>query len=244
MIMQKSLEKYLAIVIFLVLGLSNALLFTNEISYSLHDCNGIPLDQKLVEILDYSNGIFIEAGAHDGITQSNTKLLEEVYGWSGILIEPSEIVFSSLYANRPHSKCFHCALGSFEQNNTLVEGDFDGGLMSSVNAIRTHRNTKQTVLMRSLQSILDETNIQHINFFSLDTEGYELNILLGIDFSKTKFDYILVEIYAHQYDEIKTFLAENGYDLIENFTNYNQLDNPIWDGTHNDYLFKRNTLRD
>ncbi len=213
-----------------------------ETSYSLKDNQGIPLDLKLVELINYENGIFIEVGAYDGIDQSNTKLLEECYGWSGILIEPSPKLFIDLCENRPNSICFDCALGSFEQNNTYVWGDFDGSTMSSVNGSRLNREPQQKVLMRSLQSILDEVGVHHINFFSLDVEGYELNTLMGIDFDKTTFDYLLIEIYIDQFDEVVTLLESNGYELIQNFSNYNFDDNEYWDGTHNDYLFKRRSF--
>ncbi len=206
-------------------------------SYSLADFQGAPLDCKLVERMNFRNGVFIEVGANDGIAQSNTKLLEEAYGWTGILIEPSSNLFKELCTNRPQSKCFQCALGSFDQDNTWVLGDFDGHLMSSVGGKRLARNEPQKVPMRSLQSILNEVGIHHINFFSLDTEGYELNILKGIDFSKTTIDCILVEIYLADYQDIMSFLSSKGYLMIENFTNYNKVSNPNWDGTHNDYLF-------
>lgn len=189
--------------------------------------------------MNHTHGYFIEVGGHDGVEQSNTKLLEESYNWTGILVEPSPILYPTLCKNRPHSLCFQCALGSFEENGTFVEGDFDGSTMSSVNGERLNRPATEKVLMRSLQSILDETNVHHVNFFSLDTEGYELNILHGIDFERTQFDYILIEINNNQYGQITGFLLEKGYEMIQSFTNYSKETNPLWDGTHNDYLFKR-----
>ena len=208
-------------------------------TYSLPDCNGVPLDHKLVEKLNMNNGVFIEVGANDGVHQSNTKLLEEVFGWTGILIEPAASVFQKLCANRPNSKCFQCALGSFSQDRKYIMGDFDGDLMASVGGKRLARVGKQKVLMRSLQSILNEVGLHHINFFSLDTEGYELDILKGIDFSKTTFDLMLVEIYPAEYEELVSLLLSKGYVLVENFSGYNLVTNPGWDGTHNDYLFIR-----
>ena len=210
-------------------------------SYSLVDSQGVPLDLKLRQLMSYRDGVFIEVGAHDGITQSNTKLLEKYYGWTGVLIEPSEVLFSKLCANRSASRCFQCALGSFEENGTFAWGDFDGGSMASIGGTRTKHVANQRVFVRSLQSILDELDLRHINFFSLDTEGYELNILKGIDFSKTTFDYLLIEIYLTQYDDIISFLLQNGYEMVSCFSNYNHQQNPRWDGTHNDYLFKRVT---
>lgn len=215
---------------------------SKEISFSGLDYLGVPLDHKLLKKINFTNGIFIEVGAHDGMMQSNTKLFEDYYGWTGILIEPSKVLFKRLCSNRPNSKCFQCALGSFEQNNTYIHGNFDGSLMSSVQGIREIKNSTQCVLVRSLQSILDEVGLQHINFFSLDTEGYEFNILKGIDFNKTTFDYLLIEIYTSQYDEITAFLLSKGYEMIENFSNYNKMTHPGWDGTHNDYLFKNRGL--
>ena len=209
-----------------------------QISYSMTDSQGVPLDHMLAEIMNYNNGTFIEVGANDGIRQSNTKFFEEYYNWTGILIEPSKNLFSQLCKNRPHSRCFECALGSFSEHNSYALGDFDGDLKSSLTG-RTGKPGTQKVLIRSLQSILDECEVSHINFFSLDTEGYELNILRGIDFSRTSFDYLLIEIYKHQYDDIISFLSGNGYDMIKCLTNYNPLSNPHWDGTHNDYLFKK-----
>jgi FkbM family methyltransferase len=223
----------------LLVCMSCSLLFAKESSYSLSDCRGIPLDQKLVTLLNYRNGIFVEVGANDGLRQSNTKRLEEYYGWTGILVEPSPAAFSQLWLNRPNSDCFQCALGSFAQHDTYVIGDFDGHLMASVNGERLDRNPDQKVLVVCLQSILDEVGIKHVDFFSLDTEGCELNILRGIDFSRTTFEYLLIEIYSHQYQEIVSFLSNKGYAMIENFSNYNPKDNPAWDGSHNDYLFKR-----
>lgn len=208
------------------------------VSYSYWDCYGVPFDEKLIKLLNFENGVFIEVGANDGLAQSNTKLLEEYHGWTGILIEPSKSLFDRLCQNRPRSKCFQCALGPFEEEGTIVFGDFDGSLMSSIHGNRMQRQAEQMVPMRSLQSILDEVGLRHINLFSLDTEGYELNILKGIDFSRTKFDYLLIEIYQTQYDEIVSFLSEREYDMLESFSNYSHETNPGWDGTHNDYLFK------
>ena len=230
----------LQILIFsLFFSIFNPLVGGFEVSYSHVDSAGVPLDEKLIQLMNYENGLFIEVGANDGVIQSNTKRLEEFHKWTGILIEPSKNIFPSLCKNRPNSVCFQCALGSFEQNNTYITGDFDGDLMSSIQGSRLNRIAEETVLIRSLQAILDEVGIYHINFFSLDTEGYELNILKGIDFEKVKFDYILIEIYTHSFKEITSYLREKGYVMLKNFSNYSLITNPAWDGTHNDYLFTR-----
>jgi FkbM family methyltransferase len=240
--MRKTSNVILVICFFLITAFIPFSLLVGMASYSQLDCHRVPLDHKLIERIKRSNGFFIEAGANNGVTQSNTKLLEEAFGWKGILVEPSPVLFEQLKANRPAATCYQCALGSFEEDNTYIYGDFDGHLMSSVNGNRLHRNAQQKVLVRSIQSILDEIGITHIDFFSLDTEGYELNIIKGIDFNKITFDFLLIEIYPLEYDEIISYLFERGYTMVEEFSSYNPINNPGWDGTHNDYLFKRTEL--
>lgn len=211
-------------------------------TYSLHDCKGRPLDLKLVDLLNKRGGFFIEAGAFNGIEQSNTYLLEKNYGWRGILIEPSRPIFARLCLNRPASTCFNCALGPFEQDDTLCFGDFDGHIMASIGGKRLKREPAQCVLFRSLQSILDEEGVSHADLLVLDTEGSEYNVLRGIDFTKTTFDYLLIDIHEWAIHLVCSLLFQNGYDLVECFTSYNPTDNPAWDGLHNDYLFKRRGL--
>ena len=227
---------FLGFFLFLLHSLS-----AEEISYSMSDSKGQKFDEKLLQLMNYENGFFIEVGANNGIKQSNTKRFEEFHGWTGLLFEPSPLIFDELVLNRPNSKCYPFALGSFEDNNTYVEGDFDGDLMSSIEGNRLNRPAETIVLMRSLQSVLNEENIDRVNFFSLDVEGFELNVLRGIDFSKVTFDYLLIEVNSHHYD-INELLFANGYEMVENFSNYNPIDNVGWDGTHNDFLYKRTSL--
>ncbi len=55
-------------------------------------------------------GFFVEAGAYDGITFSNTYLLESL-GWRRMLVEPHPRQFELCKANRPGSSVVHAALG-------------------------------------------------------------------------------------------------------------------------------------
>jgi hypothetical protein len=46
------------------------------------------LDAKLINIIGQDRSYFVEIGANDGFTASNTKHLELFHNWQGILIEP------------------------------------------------------------------------------------------------------------------------------------------------------------
>ena len=112
--------------------------------------------------------------------------------------------------------------------------------MASINGKRLNKQNLTKVKATTLEKILDKQNCKHIDFLSLDTEGYELNILKGLNLDKYRPIYMLIEIYTKDYDNIIEFLESKNYNLHSNFTNYNKIDNPGWDGTHNDYLFINN----
>jgi FkbM family methyltransferase len=194
--------------------------------------------ENLLKIVDYENGVYIECGANDGITQSYTYELEK-RNWIGILVEPSIQAYQKCIKNRSNRNIFiNCALVSDNIDNTIF-GDFDGNLMSSVGGKRLNRTYLDSVPCRTLTSILDEYKVEKIDLFSLDVEGYELEVLKGLDFNKYSPNYLLIEIYSYNFDELFIFLRERNYDLIISTTNFNYVDNPFWDGTHNDYLFKK-----
>ena len=209
--------------------------------YGLPDCHGVPLDAKLDELFGgRRNGVFIELGAHDGLTQSNTAFLELSRGWTGLLIEPSRIRYEECVRNRPRSTVFHGACVSNSYSGKTVEGDFDGRLMSSVGGERLQLKEagRDTVPAFTLEALLESQMIDKIDLLSLDTEGYELEVLRGLNLNIYRPHYLLIEVYTKDYESILSFLQSYDYELTANFTNYNRTTNPLWDGSHNDYLFR------
>ena len=113
--------------------------------------------------------------------------------------------------------------------------------MGSINGNRLRRRNLVKVRAVTLEKILDKYCHTNIDFLSLDTEGYELEILKGLNLDKYRPKFMLIEIYNKDYNDIVNYLNLQNYKLHSNFTNYNKIDNPGWDGTHNDYLFVDNT---
>ena len=211
--------------------------------YSHVTSQGIPIQEIIDNLFNKKRrGFYVELGAHDGLFQSNTAFLEFEREWSGVLIEPSPNVFEQCKMNRPNSQCFSYVCVDSEFPDEYVEGDFNGSPMSSVDGKRCNSNNTIRVHAKPLSMILDEANVsQPIDLLSLDVEGYELNVLKGICFTKHRPQYMLIEIYNNSITDIYSYLKDNNYVLLGNITQYNTIDNPHWDGTHNDYLFMDNS---
>src|SRR3954451_1905594 len=75
------------------------------------------IDEQLAGHLPERGGVFVEAGAYDGFTQSNTYWLERFRGWSGVLVEAIPELAEQAKRNRPRSRVVQCA---------LVSDDFTG----------------------------------------------------------------------------------------------------------------------
>lgn len=200
-------------------------------------------DNVIKKFLNYENGVYIEAGANNGIEGSNTLYLERVLNWTGVLIEPSKSAFDICVRNRSADNSFANVALVGDSSIEFVEGDFDGSHMSSINGNRTGlcpREQQVRVEAATLTKVLDKTNkYSVIDFFSLDVEGYELEVLKGIDFNKYSFKHLLIEVNTRNYtlEDIVNYLEPRGYTLFDNITKYNTVDNPHWTGDHNDYLF-------
>ena len=208
-------------------------------SYSGHDCKGNSIDMKLDQIINKENGFFIELGGFDGLYQSNTAMFEFYKNWKGIIIEPSYDNYMKCIENRKNSICLNYACVDNDYKDEHIYGDFNNNIMASVNGMRINNNNLISVKAITLEKILDQYKDKdiEIDFLSLDTEGYEFKILQGLNLSKYRPKFMLIEIYNYDFNNIVSYLHEYKYKLYSNFTNFNIIDNPRWDGTHNDYLF-------
>lgn len=209
-------------------------------TFCIHNHKGIPITNLLIDyIKDIKNGFYVEVGAYDGIFQSSTKFIEDNYNWKGILIEPNPNVFLDLEKNRPNNILINkCVVSNKYKNNTIM-GAFDNGPMSFIHNIRNIQNIKLIdVECDNLSNILDIFNIMTIDLLSINTEGYEYEVLEGLNFNKYKPTYILITIYENSKNKVFDLIDTKGYLFLENITNYNIFDNPNWDKLHNTFLYK------
>jgi|688.fasta_scaffold444531_1 FkbM family methyltransferase len=209
------------------------------------------IDQKLKKYLLQPHIVkfYVELGANDGITQSNTLHFEMFHNFTGILIEPVSELYKSLKLNRgknnklfnfvcvemdfpfPFIKLTYSNLmtkahlvkpgGQKTENQIALEADlhaFAGEKFlrqkDKVKTILGHTITLNEILIRSSAPML-------MGLLSLDVEGAELNVLMGINHEIFKFQYMLVE--TDDFAEINKYLDEKGYNFIEKLSGHDYL---------------------
>src|SRR5258705_2052696 len=67
-------------------------------------------------------GHFVDVGAYDGVTLSNTLFFELHLGWSGLCVEPLPAAFDRLQASRS-AVCLNCAVADAEGSADFVDVD-------------------------------------------------------------------------------------------------------------------------
>lgn len=160
------------------------------------------MDQRLAELMPWRGGTFVEAGAHDGYTQSNTYYLERHRGWSGLLVEPIPELRARCERRRRNSRVVGEALVGPNALGGSITMHF-GDLMSSASADGRHagglavtgrREYSVEVPGRTLSEALDAAGLTDVDVIVLDVEGHELEVLAGLDLDRHTPRYLLVEM--------------------------------------------------
>ena len=148
------------------------------------------------------NGFVVECGASDGETYSNSLFFEVERNWTGLLIEANDGMFRTLKTKHRHMFAYNGCLSPVKYPTQLsFKGiSYLGGLTSfyeksRINSMEAERKNSDDVQVKCVPffSLILALNITRIDFFSLDVEGSELNILKTIPFDKVFIDVISVE---------------------------------------------------
>lgn len=138
---------------------------------------------------DIKHGFYIDVGANDPIEHSVTKAFYDA-GWSGVSIEPLPSFHQAFLQQRPRDVNLAIAAGASDGELTLYDVPAVRGWASPEQSVADmhraegHEVTEITVPVRTLASICAEHAPGEIHFLKIDVEGFEGEVLRGMDFAR------------------------------------------------------------
>ena len=185
-------------------------------------------------------GFYIEAGAAGGELYSNTLYFEMKYNWTGLLVEPSPIWWKELKSKNRNAWILpHCL--STEKKVHLIDfysfsedfvdfafmsrTDMDHDFYENFKANHPNALNKLKVQCFPLQAVLKAIELPKVQYFSLDIEGAEYDVLKTIDFNVVDLSVFSIEIEddndnvmrlnSGSNEDLHKYLKQNGYNYID-----------------------------
>lgn len=176
----------------------------------------------LFELEFQANGYFVEFGAYDGTTHSNTMLLEERFGWTGLLVEPNPEMAAILQRSRSaivDPRCVWDVTGDEVELLLTEDAELSTVVDRATRDLHTYTRNATAVRTVSVQTVrLDDLLNEYsapatIDFLSVDTEGTELRVLRAFDFARHRPRLVAVEHNGRSDQrDLDALMVSNGYE--------------------------------
>ena len=193
--------------------------------------------EKYFPDYDYK-GIMVEVGGATPEFLSMSKHFKD-NGWRTIIIEPNPTFAQQHIEIGNEVYQFACSYEDKDGEFTIVEQQVSayGGIVTDhsfssievkdsylrkTNFNLTNSNSKKiNVKIKKLDTILNEINISKIDILSIDVEGWEIEVMKGLNTENIDCKLIVVENFLDD-DSYKKYFESIGYYLSDNIQ-YNQI---------------------
>jgi len=156
-------------------------------SWSIHREDILLL--RALKGVHHDDGFYIDVGANNPIEDSVTKLFYD-HGWHGLNVEPSLHWYNRLVAERPRDINIHAA-ASDKPGKVILYDHPEGGLGTMVEQYADRHERDRDIAKRAVEVealTLTELCQRHappvINFLKIDVEGFEEQVIRGMDFAR------------------------------------------------------------
>jgi len=182
-------------------------------------------------------GKFVDIGCFHPTRHNNTYTMYK-QGWCGINIDLNPLTIELFNFFRTKDININAAISDNEENKTLYfinELNTQNTLEANhLSFLKKHHNikeeeiSKQEIMTKRLDKILDNYNFNEIDFMNIDVEGHELNVLKAIDFLKYNIKFICIEMIDHNdqsnliNEKLSIILNENNY-ILERQLGFNYI---------------------
>ena len=179
-------------------------------------------DFVMKHFLTKKNIVVFDIGANEG--NWNLELLSINNNVQIFAFEPSPKTFSILSSNlNKHNnvKLYNCGIGSTNGKLTLYDyGDSDGSEHASLfKEVMTEQHNSASIIEHivdiiTIDSFINENHISSVYFLKIDTEGYEMQCLLGAKDSLAKGIIKIIQFEFNTMNVSSKVFFKDFYDLL------------------------------
>jgi FkbM family methyltransferase len=184
-------------------------------------------DLQLMKLINQSTpGTYVDIGCWHPVKASNSYFFS-LRNWKGICIDPNPELEKLYKKFRPNDVFVNCAVGETDANLNYYMLSDNNSSMNTLNLdfLKKHdleKDIKKTITIPtfSLKEILDKniTASDRLDFFDVDVEGFDLQVLQSNDWDKYRPKVVVTEtdisIKEDVVSEITTFLESVNYRLV------------------------------
>ena len=185
----------------------------------------------LHELREKRDGFFVEFGAGNGVTMSNTHLLEKRYSWRGVLAEPNPGFHKRLRRERASAIEHACVWSQSGETATFLCTEKPA--FSRLAGVRPddvfEREGRRTVAREiavptiSLSDLLDRHGApERIDYVSVDVEGAERAILEAYDFRRHVSLWTVEHNFTSGREAVHALMERQGY--VRRFPEFSRFD--------------------
>jgi len=165
---------------------------------------------KIEKILGgMKGGFFLECGAADGETLSNTLLLEMKYNWTGVLIEANPSTYLGIRERHRNVYSLNVCLSPSSHPQSLKFTVVEDNLRSKLGEVG-QGDVKVTQCL-PLYTVLLAIGNPTVHYLSLDVEGVEHSVLSSVPWDKVDIKVLTVETSHSSRPALKELMVNAGY---------------------------------
>lgn len=152
-------------------------------------------------------GVFVDIGAHDGVTFNNTVYFERALGWRGLCVEPIPDVFAELQKNRSAAcvrACIARNKGTREFLRATGYAEMLSGMADAYDPRHVERIREEVsefggtmttieVACERLDVLLRDHGFTSVDLLSVDVEGAELEVLDSFNLRRLQPSVVCIE---------------------------------------------------
>ena len=192
----------------------------NQIEYQRHGMSAYKEDMIIFDAFFRNRNnddefFYMEIGGHNGVLESNTRFYDVCLGWEGLLVEPTPRNYERMIKLRPNAHHLNVAPSCNTSDVVMFPDHW------YTNAVMNEEGATLAIHCGPLSYYLEQLDITHISYWSLDVEGAELSVLQTVDFNAVQIDVIMAESEnrlvekEHLAQDVRSFLQTKDYILMK-----------------------------